>query len=73
MIEKLSVEGHEVEATDTLAKAYLHIATNNYDIIIIDAENDPTEIDMLCKWIAEKRLDAEVVQLTHWRETREVL
>lgn len=68
LIEKLSGEGHEVEATDILAEAYLHIATSDYDMIIVDADENPTESDTFCKWIAEKRLEAKVIHLTHWRE-----
>ncbi len=69
LIEKLSAEGHEVEATDILTEACLHIATNNYDIIIVDADGNPTEIHTFCVWIAEQRLEAKVIQLTRWRES----
>ncbi len=69
LIEKLSAEGHEVEATEIFAEAYLHIATSDYDIIIVDADYDPAGTEAFCKWIAEKRLEVKVIQLTHWRES----
>ena len=69
LIEKLLAEGHEVEATDIFAEAYLHIATSDYDMIVVDADDDPTGTEVFCKWIAEKRLEARVIQLTHWRQT----
>lgn len=69
LIQKLLTEGHEVEATDIFAKAYLHIAANDYDMIIVDADDDPAGTDAFCKWIAEKRVEAKVIRLTRWRET----
>lgn len=68
LIEKLSAEVHEVEATDIFAEAYLYLATNNYDVIIVDADDDPVGTEVFCKWIAEKSLEAKVIQLTRWRE-----
>lgn len=69
LIEKLSAEGHEVVSTDIFALAYLHIATSDYNVIIVDADDDPVGAEVFCKWIAEKRLEAKVIQLTHWRQT----
>lgn len=70
LIEKLSAEGHDVEVTDIFAEAYLHVATNNYNVIIVDADGDPVGTEMFCKWIGENRLEAEVIQLTRWRESK---
>jgi DNA-binding NtrC family response regulator len=67
LIEKLSAEGQEVVATDNPAEAYLHIATSDYNMIIVDADDSPAETEVLCKWIAERRLMTVVIQLTHWR------
>ena len=69
LIEKLSAKNHKVEATDIFAEAYLRLATNDYDVIIVDADDDPVGTEVFCKWIAEKRLEAKVIQLTRWRET----
>ncbi len=69
LIEKLLAEGHEVEATDIFAEAYLHIATSDYNMIIVDADDDPVGNELFCKWIGKKRLEVTVIQLTRWRET----
>jgi nucleoside-diphosphate-sugar epimerase len=69
LMEKLLAEGHEVEATDIFAEAYLRIATSEYHIIIVDADDDPIGSDTFCKWVAYKRLEAKVIQLTRWRES----
>jgi hypothetical protein len=68
LIEKLAAEGHEVVSRDIFAEAYLHIATSDYNVIIVDADDDPVGTEAFCKWTAEKRLGAKVIQLTRWRE-----
>lgn len=69
LIAKLLAEGHEVEVTDVFTEAYLHVAASDYDMIIVDADGDPAETEVFCKWIADQRLEAKVIELTHWRQS----
>ena len=38
-------------------------------MIIVDADGDPAETEVFCKWIADQRLEAKVIELTHWRQS----
>ena len=69
LIRKLVEEGHELHATDILSEAYQYLATNEYDFIILDADENPAKVALLNEWIADRRLQAQVIQLTHWRAT----
>ena len=69
LIRKLAEEGHEIHATDVLTEAYQYLATNEYDVIILDADEDPAKGALLHEWLADRRLQAQVIQLTHWRGT----
>lgn len=61
LIAKLLAEGHEVEVTDVFTEAYLHVAASDYDMIIVDAEDDLAGTEVFCIWITQKRLEAKVI------------
>ena len=69
LIRKLSEEGHQIQATDILSEAFLCLAANDYDLIIIDANLNPADVAMVCDWIGNRASRAQVVQLTCWRDT----
>lgn len=69
LIRKLSQEGHQIQATDILSEAYSCLAANDYDLIIIDADQKPADVAMVCDWIDNSASRAQVVQLTRWRDT----
>ena len=71
LIRKLSLEGHQIQATDILSEAYSCLAANDYDLVIIDADQNPADIAMVCDWIANRASRAQIVQLTRWRDTSE--
>ena len=72
LIRKLSREGHQIQATDILKEAYVCLAANDYDLIIIDADQNPGDVAMVCNWIGNHASRAQIVQLTRWRDTGEV-
>jgi len=72
LIRKLSREGHQIQATDILSEAYSCLAPNDYDLIIIDADQNPADVAMICDWIGNHASGAQIVQLTRWRDTSEV-
>jgi len=68
LIRKLSREGHQIQATDILSEAYSCLAANHYDLIIIDADQNPADVAMVCDWIGIRASRAQIVQLTRWRD-----
>ncbi len=69
LIDKLSQEGHEIQATHGLVEACLCIASDSYDLIIIDADGRPAHVAAVCEWLAQGSSGAVVIVLTNWRST----
>lgn len=68
LIDRLLKEGHEIQATHGLVEACLCIASDSYDLIIIDADAHPTHV-AACEWVAQGSSGAEVIVLTKLRST----
>ena len=41
--------------------------SDSYDLIIIDADENPAQADIVCEWLAQRGSDTEVIWLTNRR------